>query len=430
MFKHIAGTTLTKIAITALGFLTVIMATRHLGAEQYGNISMFLLSLSLLQLVCGIAGGPALVYLVPRSPLPRLLAVSFTWAIIVHVLAYVILFYTQLFQKDMLHHLIMLSFLFYLNSFAYTVLLGKQKIQVFNLILLLQAASLLAVFGVNLLMATEKSFLLYIHSLYWAYGLATLTGWAFIARYFSEESKTGLFSGWAKMIRYGGFLQIANALQLLNYRLSYFLMDNFMGRAFLGIYTSGVQLSEGVWIFGKSFALVQYSSISNNQDPEYARITSIRLIKIIAAIVAFCLAGLLVLPAWVYAYVFGEGFEKVKTVIIYMAPGIFTLSLSQIFSHYFSGTGKQQHNAIGSAIGLIITLACGIFLIPRFGLAGAGITASLAYTGSTIYQWIMFIEITGSRFRDFLYTTSDLHDLREKLKRKKKEKSGSKANQP
>ena len=412
MIKQFAGTTATKILTTALSFLTVILATRYLGAEEYGNISLFVLSISLLQLISGIAGGPALVYLVPRMALRIIFTGSLLWTLAVHGLAFLGLSLAGIFPAGLPMDLFLVSILFFLNTFAYTTLLARKKILQFNVILIIQALIMVTSLSVQLLLAEEKNISLYINALYLSNGIAAITGWMQIIPFFNQPADISLLKGLRKMIRYGGFLQMANGVQLLNYRLSYFLIDFFTGRASLGIYTAGVQLSEGIWIFGKSFAVVQYSSISNSDDKDYAQRLSINLVKITAMLTLACLFILFILPVSFYTLLFGEGFGEVKNVIIWMAPGILALNMSQILSHYFSGTGKQEHNAISSVIGLVVTAISGFILIPQYGLTGAAAAASCTYTASLVYQFIIFSRINTLKASAFSLSNEDISMLK------------------
>jgi O-antigen/teichoic acid export membrane protein len=416
MLKQIAGTTATKILITGLGFITVILATRYLGAEEYGNISLFILTIAILHLITGIAGGPALVYLVPRIPLGQLFMVSFIWSAFIHISGWIYFTNTGTFSSDIYLNILALSFIHYLNTFAYTVLLGKKKIKLFNIILLLQAFFLLVSFIIQLLLFSDRSFRIFFYSLYISYGIAAITGWAFIYKDFLRSNFSGFIQEFGKIMKYGGFLQTANALQLFNYRLSFFFIDHFLGRSFLGIYNAGIQLSEGIWIFGKSFAVVQYSNISNSNDPEYAVRLTLLMMKTVFVIAFFCLVVLTILPEQFYMLLFGPEFGNVKKVVLFLSPGILALSASQILSHYFSGTGRQHHNAIGSAAGLAVTLLAGITLIPLMGLAGAGLTASLAYLTITLYQIIVFVRTGNCKVEDFLIKKEELNQGKALLK--------------
>jgi O-antigen/teichoic acid export membrane protein len=91
-----------------------------------------------------------------------------------------------------------------------------------------------------------------------------------------------------------------------------------------------------------------------------------------------------------------------------LAFGILVFSVSIVLSPYFSGLGKPKHNTISAAIGLVFTAVCGWILIPRMGIAGAGITASLSYSATTLYQWILFLVSTRFSAKDFLLRKSEV----------------------
>jgi len=63
---------------------------------------------------------------------------------------------------------------------------------------------------------------------------------------------------------------------------------------------------------------------------------------------------------------------------------------------------------ISSALGLVFTLVLGFLLIPRFGIIGASVTASISYTASTIYQFIIFIRMSHLGIKDFMLTRGEI----------------------
>lgn len=416
MIKHLAGTTLTRIIATGLGFLTIILAARALGTEEYGNIGIFILTISLFQLATGIAGGPALVYLVPRKPLRVLFLVSLLWAVITHVAGFAILTLVSMAEPWLPAALTVISFMVFMHIFSATVLLGQNRIVEYNSVILLQATTMLITLLIHLNFTPHPSFNIYLSSFLISQTASAAFAWWLLRNSFTENQSGGFFSNFAETVRYGGFLQMANGLQLLNYRLSFFLIDHYLGRSMVGIYNAGVQLSEGIWIFGKSFAVVQYSKISNNKDPNYATKITLALLKATFAITLVGVLILILLPKQFYIMVLGAEFGNVKTVIFYMSPGILALSVSQIFSHYFSGTGRQHYNAWGSAIGLAVTVVCGFTLIPSLGLPGAALTASAAYMAMTIFQFFVFVKISNCKLGDFAVNKNDIEFIRQQIK--------------
>jgi O-antigen/teichoic acid export membrane protein len=114
---------------------------------------------------------------------------------------------------------------------------------------------------------------------------------------------------------------------------------------------------------------------------------------------------------------FGAEFEEVKQVLIYLSVGTAAFSVSGIFSHYFSGIGQFHVNTRSSAIGFGATLLFGILLIPEYGIMGAGITASISYSLSTIYQYALFCKMTPSRFGEFLPKKNDWAVIKDEFTR-------------
>lgn len=412
MIKQFAGTTATRIFTASISFITIILSTRFLGAEQFGNISVFILSIALIHLVAGIAGGPALVYFIPRMPLKLIFSASFIWSALVHLVALLLFSMLPLFYGGFHKYLILISLLAYLNNFSSSALLARQKILSYNILLITQSLLLVLSLAIQFYYIAEPSFQNYIYSLFLSVLVPAIIGWVLIFPEFSKGYTEPFWQGFLRMVKYGGLFQLTNGIQLLNYRLSYYLIDFFTGRAFLGIYAAGVQLSEGIWIFGKSFATVQYTQISNSNDDLFARRITLQLLKITFIITSVFVVVLMALPQNAYSFVFGEDFRMVKYVVIFMATGTLTLNLSQILSHYFSGIGLQKHNAIGSVIGLTVTAVAGLLLIPQYGIQGAAVTASIAYTGSFLWQLLVFGRKNKITLRDLSITGEEWKQIK------------------
>jgi len=76
-------------------------------------------------------------------------------------------------------------------------------------------------------------------------------------------------------------------------------------------------------------------------------------------------------------------------------------------SSFFSGTGRPRYNMIASGIGFLFTLITIFPAVYFWNYLGAGLTTSIAYILSTIYQLTKFVKITGARRRDFIIRISD-----------------------
>ena len=188
-------------------------------------------------------------------------------------------------------------------------------------------------------------------------------------------------------------------MQLFNYRLSYYIIEKYFDRATLGVFSIGVQISESVWIISKSIAMVQYARIANSRDPVYSRDLTAAFIRITTLLTLVILGFLLILPSGFFVLIFRSDFSNLHQVILSLSAGILAIAISLMLSHYFSGSGKPWHNTISSGVGLIFTLLLGFVLIPRMGITGAGITSSVAYTAGTVYQLIVFVRVSGAKWK-------------------------------
>jgi O-antigen/teichoic acid export membrane protein len=407
MFRHIIGTSLTRLVNALLSFGILWINAHNLGKEGLGTIGLIVLGITLVLLVSNYVGGGALVFLSSRHGWRQLLVPSYLWAIIISVAGALLLGLLHLIPKEYTWHVLLLSLLQSWMTINLNLLIGKEKIGLFNSISVLQM--LLTTLALAFFIYIEHLYNVkaYIYSLYAGYLAGFLLSLAVLLPEIQKAGKQVKQPVIRQIIRYGKFIQTANVLQLLNYRLSFYLIEFFTGRAALGIYNVGVQLSEGVWLIGKSVATVQYARISNTSDEDYAKRITLLLFKFTFVLSLIITVVLVLLPEQVYGWIFGNDFVHVKKVILSLSAGILATSVSLMFSHYFSGMGMPRHNMIGSAIGLVLTLVSGLIFIPTYGIIAAGLTASVSYLANLFYLMAVFIHKTKPGVRDFMIQKDD-----------------------
>jgi O-antigen/teichoic acid export membrane protein len=425
MIRKILGTITTRILVAALSLAIILVNARVLGAEKVGTISLIILAISIIQLLNGIVGGAALVYLVPRQDAIRLLIPAYLWAIITAVAGTGLLNILHLFPwgsglyvipEGYSIHVMMLSMIFSLASVNFMVLMGQEKIRAYNTISLLQVACLFAGLMIFFVVFHRFEVEAYIRSLYIAYSFAFIAGFIWMIpsiRYRPKDKSTSYLK---QVFRLGSVMQLANILQFLNYRVSYYFLDFFLNRAAVGVYSVGVQLSESIWIIAKSIHMVQYTRISNEGDKQYAVRLTLNLVKVSFLATITCLILVLTLIYLLFPLIFKPAFIEVFPVMLALSPGILVFSVSIILSPYFSGSGRPVHNTISSAIGLFFTLVFSLILIPVIGLRGAAWAASMAYLFATVYQLVVFVRDAKVGLSDFILRKKDVNSIRDEVK--------------
>lgn len=418
MFRHILGTTLTRIINALLAMVILLITTRNLGREGLGTIALIVLGITLILLINNYVGGGVLVFLASRYDWRRLLWPSYLWAVIVSGAGAGLLRLFGMVPPEYTLDIMVLSLLQSFMTINLYLLLGREKIRQFNTISVIQmflttAALVLLFYAFRL-----KDIRTYVYALYTGYLagfiISLMAMIPLIRQTYRREHPPVL----REMLRLGKFIQTANVLQLLNYRLSFYLIEFYINRAALGLFNVGVQVSEGVWLIGKSVATVQYARISNSDDRDYARRITLMLFKFTLVLSLLVLIVLVCLPESVYGWVLGQEFAEARSVILSLASGILATALSLMFSHYFSGTGQPVHNMVGSAMGVVVTLVSGLIFIPRYGIIAAGLTASVSYLVNMVYLMTVFTIKSGVSVRDFMIRKADLRYLMSEIRKK------------
>lgn len=412
MIRPVLGTVAARVVITAMNLLLIIAAGQMLGAQGLGSISMLLLGVTIVLLLNHVVGGGGLVYVVPRHGVRMLLGPSYAWALVTAAVAMGLQSVAPLATEDLVVHVVALGFLQSLNSIHLNILLGRERIALQNSILVGQAVLQFAAF-LLLLDLHGSSLGDYILATYVAHGATALVSGYFALQHLGPAEASEQPSAWSALFRQGGLAQGANLLQLLNYRAAYYMIEHFRGLGALGIFSVTTQLAESAWLVPKSIGGVLYSKMSNMWEAEQQRTLTLTLLKASMLVGALCSFVLVLLPEGLYTLVFGQDIRDLHPILYWMVPGLVAMSGSQVLSHYLSGTGRILHNTIGSGLGVLVTLPLGWFLIPRYGLQGAAMTASMAYTLSAIYQLLVFLRITGTHGGELLPHAGDRERVRQ-----------------
>ncbi len=416
MFKKIVGTIGSKVILALMSFLVVTITSNNLGSEGFGYISLIILGITMVQMINNFVGGPALVYLIPRYNLLKLFVPSYLWAFLSSIIVTLIMYTFNLIPRQFTIHILCLSFIASINSINQMVLLGKEKINIYNIVTIFQLVFMLISLTVFFLVLKQKNIESYIISLYVQFGMGALIGYFYIRKDISAVNDLESNAVIKEILKYGSITQTTNIVQFLNYRLGFYIIDSYSGKVVLGVFNVGVQLAEGLWLIGKSLALIQYSKIANSTDKHFAKTFSIQLLKISFLSTLASILFVFLLPNSFFTFLFGKDFYQVKEVFIYLSPGVLSMAACMIFSHYFSGMGKIYINTIGSSIGLVLTCIAGFLLIPCMGLLGAALTASISYFSMTIFQFILFLNLSKTKLTELLINKSDIAYASNKIK--------------
>jgi len=414
MFSKILNTFGTKIVVAFLNLAIAILISQVLGDSGKGLQSLVLTNISFILIFSEIVCGASLVYLTSRHSFSKLWLPSVLWALIVAVVMGILMLVLNMgLDADLALHTAVLSFISSFASINFRFLIGREEVKKANYNTLLQPLMLVLTLVVYYLVLGRRDIYGYILGLYLAYlGSSVLGVCQLRADYKSltlsplREYKDTLKA----LFKYGFLNQTSHFVQFFNLRLSYYLLNAYVDTGQVGVYSNAVSLAEALWIISNSIALVQYARVSNSTDTAYNQRLTLDLAKICFAISLPAVLVLALLPVPFFQFVFGPEFGMMSTLIKILAPGVLLYGVYLILGHYYSGSGRYFMNTLAALCGLVITLACGFTLIPRFAAQGAAITASLAYSMNAVFMLICFVKESRFKVRDFILTPSELKE--------------------
>jgi len=418
LIKSILHTAGTRILSAIVFLLIVLICTNNLEAGVYGDIGILMLDIALLSMLVDLFGGSPLVYYAPRYNNIQLLRIAYFFSIIVFIVGFILERGLSLFPTvyDIIipdHtgiHILVLTLLFSICNIHYNILLGRGKVKHYNIFFSVQIVTMLAAIVGFIYFLDIKTIWAYINSLYIAYGTTAVISGIYVLKVRDTRAFIAYNEVIKEMFSFGSMSQLANLLQVLNRRFSFYFIKPMLGPAPLGIYNAGTQVAEGLKIIGQSISLVQFSVVSNKiGEDEYNKNLTLTLLKFTFILTLLALAVLLIFPSGFYEMIFGDGYGEIKTVIICLSPGILALASSMIFSHYLSGTGRPKYNMIASLIGFIATAAVIYPMVKFWGYAGAGLTTSLAFVMGAVYQFLIFKKVSGATLKDFFINRNDFN---------------------
>ena len=384
-----------------------------MGVDIRGQVSLLIINIAVVQIINEIYTGYVLVYFIPKYSLKKIYVSGIFWAIICTVLCVAVMLMLFVFFEvgsiDHWQHLIALSLLIILHSFHMVIILAKEKIIAYNFLNFFQPALLLITLLVMFFLFKVKTVDSYIIALYVSFSIAILLSIIQVANIFKKNDHHFTLFEPKRILENGFYNQLANLCHMLSNRYNIYLLSNTV---LVGIYSSATSLIESVWIISGSVSPIILTYIANSKAPENnARITLV-LAKICFLLSLMCVVVLYFIPKEFFVFLLGDDFIHVKTVMMYLSPGILFISFATIISHYFAGLGKQRILLVANSCGLLTTICVSRFLIAKDQLLGASYSACLSYFVATIILVVFFLKENKFSLLDLLRFKKDFELLR------------------
>lgn len=414
----------TKLAMLALRLLRNVLLARVLGPADRG---LFALLGALPELIGAVTSGglnTAVGYQAARQhPMGLLLTLMLIYGCLASALATLFgVEMMQLFGQDLaiMHQLgpfawlLLLAVpLFVLKSALLTLHNADGRVGPFNGLRLLESLVPLLLFLALFWMWPHAALGAALIS--WLGGLALVVtvGLCLLARYHNIRLRWDSGSQ-GELLRFGSRSHPDVLFQQLLMRADYLLIGLLLDSEKLGYYAMATAAAELLFIVPEAVTtplmkrLLQQGEGIDQLTPLALRLTG-------TAMLAACLS-LALIGEWLIVTLFGSAFQPAYPALLALLPGMFSLCYSSIL--HLDLLGKERPGTLSVFAGgaAVLDLLLAVLLIPRWGIVGAAIASSVAYTALALAMLLLYGRVSGIAIgQTLLILPSDLRLLRAQL---------------
>jgi len=424
MLKKIFGTISTRYLIAFLNLLLISINGKVLGVEGMGLVGIIYASANIAMIFSSVLCGNTIIYFMNRYDVRYVIWPAYIWAFIGSAIACGIMYMFNMLPQGFEFAIFGLAVLLTLVIVNSRVLLGKDKIKAFNIVFLIQGGLLFFVLLCIYFIFNKKSPEAYVWGVFITNGIAWLISLVLLKSPLSNRSSMPLPDSMSKLVKemfvYGLWSSADNLAEGLTTRINYFLLQRLSGYGYVGLLDAGTKISESVWHISRSVTFISYSQTTKTKDPDAQVQMTLRFFKLTYFALILAMTIILFIPEWVYTdYIFTNEFAGIQHIIRGLSVGIVALGCNSILGHYFIGTGRVKYSTVCSCCGLLGLLISGYFLIPAYGVLGAAISSSIAFSIMLLFSLIVFVNLTKISLMEFLPTMDDIKRVKQMFKHKK-----------
>ena len=220
-------------------------------------------------------------------------------------------------------------------------------------------------------------------------------------RRISEINRTSVNWSCAEYIihalRYGYKAHLSNILTFVNYRADIFLINLLISPVFAGIYVISVAMSEKLWLISQVVSTVILPKLCELHAEEEVRRQLTPLIArwmLVLVTIAACFFAILG-PSMI-KFLFGNEYLGAAVPFLFLLPGIVLASITKVLANDIAARGRPELNMYTSFVVIIINIVGNLYFIPLWGLFGAAIATTFAYSVQAVLLVRMYAWLSGN----------------------------------
>jgi O-antigen/teichoic acid export membrane protein len=95
---------------------------------------------------------------------------------------------------------------------------------------------------------------------------------------------------------------------------------------------------------------------------------------------------------------FGDDFRGAARPLAFLLPGVVAYApVTILVVHLSIRSARPRLSLYVSIVGLVVTAAMSVVLIPPYGASGAAIASAIGYAAGGVTAWVFFVRLAATR---------------------------------
>ena len=414
MLKDIVHTLCTRVAVIPLGMLTGIIAARYLGPADRGVMALFLLFPYTVKTFCTFGLDTASIYLHRKEKVPfevllaNCLAFGLVGGTILASTVWIVRGWLpgEAFAEGGPLFIVALATVPPVLLYQYLGGLAR-AVGEFRKSNLRSVIDKVLDVGVMVLL-----FFVY-HAGVFAYLvghfliMVTIVLWmCWDLRPHIREKVRPDFKVLGRMLRFGGKTYAQTIASHAHYRADVYIVAIFLSSADIAFYAIGAGLAERSLMMADAMGTVLFPKLASS-DREQAGLITARasrytLLMCAATALVICLSGRLLVET-----LYGRDYLPAVVPMYFLVSGVVMIGVTRIIVRFLTSLNVHQHNAYMIGGSAIVNIALNLWLVPRYGIAGAAVSSLCTYTLQGAWVLWLFRRFSGLPVRTALVPTAN-----------------------
>jgi O-antigen/teichoic acid export membrane protein len=198
---------------------------------------------------------------------------------------------------------------------------------------------------------------------------------------------------WKRTTRFALPAHCSSVMSYLNYRIDQIIIALLLPPDQLAYYVIATEIAERIWIIPGSIATALLPHLTNSpqRDPALAAVIARHAILWTgtACLVLSAVAGFAV------ELLYSAAYAPTVAALRSLLPGIFALTVGKVLVAELLARKKILYTLWVSALSCSVNVTANFLLIPRMGIAGAGLASSLSYSVVALAVTLVYLRETG-----------------------------------